>query len=747
MRITNSIILRGYNRDLNRLMTQKTACERRITSTRKFSRASENPLSAAKSLNVRRSLYNLTQYQENLKTANKFYTEAETSLLQVSDKMAMVREELVAACNTTKDKEEYAIYGEHLETIAKELVSIFNTDSAGRAIFGGESDNATPFTMLEDSTGHLSTVCYHGVPVNAMDNYRSYPYSNPVTVDIGLGMTMDQKTQAVDPQSVLDISFNGAKITGCGAESGTADIDLGSIKPDRKYCLDVYVGGYKKTIEFTGQKAGEVDDPDNPGQKLNQNAANVKAINDILKEAFRKEVAYDQIKQPTIDAQGVIYSEGSIVSAVNNENHKTAKKLTVDNDSGFTNKFKLNFALLNPDTDYSIDVTRGDITKTIQFRTVAHNADPDEEANQNVAVIQKQLDIAFGKDEDGNSLVSISNNPVTKGCFSAEGAIVTVADTMKMTGSNVNTVQVESTHYDQIDLANLNAGKKYMVNVNGTDITFEGGQTVADTFNSFKAACTAAGVAGTLCQPQGDKKSVGFSDANPPIAITKPKNLSADATAITPSKGATYTVDLNNMTEGKKYSLKVVYDNKVKVISFTGSADPNACASNIQGALASAFGVNGIHNKITIDGDGVVTTYDGNPVAVTSVEQGTSKDPALIERNKIFSNNYIQLTIDAAKALREGDIDYANGCIDRIVEANEHLLVQIADLGSNEDFIDFNIEKLTTRELNLSERQNDLEVTDAEKEITLWKTYEALYNACLQMSSSVIPNSIFNYMR
>ncbi len=743
MRITNSIILRGYNRDLNRLMTQKTACERRITSTRKFSRASENPLSAAKALNVRRSMYNLEQYQENLKTANKFYTEAETSLLQVSDKMAMVREELVAACNTTKDSQEYAIYGEHLETIARELVSIFNTDSAGRAIFGGESDSATPFTLLEDSTGHLATVCYHGVPVNAMDDYKSYPYSNPVTVDIGLGMSMDQKTQAVDSQSVLDISFNGAKITGCGAEKGTADIDLNSIKPDRKYCLDVYVGGYKKTIEFTGQKADDGYDPNVADGKMNAYQKNVKVINDVLKEAFKKEVAYDRIKQPMVDAQGVIYSEGSIVSAVNNEYHKTAEKLTVDNDSGYTDKFKLNFASLNPDTDYSIDVTRGNITKTIRFRTTTHQDDPSKEADENVKLVQEQLDTAFGKDENGNSLVAISTNPVTKGCFSAEGVVVTVADTMKMTGSNVNTVKVESSHYDQIDLANLNAGNKYMVRIGNTDVTFEGGQTVAETLKNLKDASGRS----DFCEPQGDKKSVGFPNAVPPVEITKVKNLSADVTAITPTKGATYTVDLNHMSEGKEYSLKVVYNNRVKVINFTGSADPDTCASNIQGALASAFGTEGVHNKISIDADGVVTTYDGNPIAVTSVEQGTDKDPALIERNKIYSNNYIQLTLDAARALREGDIEYANGCIDRIVEANEHLLVQIADLGSNEDFIDFNIEKLTTRELNLSERQNDLEVTEAEKEITLWKTYEALYNACLQMSSSVIPNSIFNYMR
>lgn len=746
MRITNSIILRGYNRDLNRLMTQKTACERRITSTRKFSRASENPLAAAKALNVRRSMYNLAQYQENLKTANKFYTEAETSLLQVSDKMAQVREELIAACNTTKDSQEYAIYGEHLETIAKELVSIFNTDSAGRAIFGGESDDSMPFTLLEDSTGHLSTVCYHGVPVNAMDNYKSYPYSNPVTVDIGLGMAMDQKTQAVDPQSVLDISFNGAKITGCGAEKGTADIDLNSIKPDRKYCLDVYAGGIKKTIEFTGQKAGVIEDPANPGQTLNQNAANVKVINDVLKEAFKKEVVYDKIKQPTVDAQGVIYSEGSIVSAVNNAYHKTAEKLTVDNDSGYTDKFRLNFASLEPGKEYSIDVTRDGVTKTIKFYAQG-GWDSDDEADRNAAAVQKELDEAFGKDENGNSRVVISTNPVTKGCFSSEGAVVKVQDSMKMTGTNVNSVKVESSHYDQIDLANLNAGKKYTVNVGGIDVTFEGGKTVAETRRNLMDQCGLAGAPNAFCEPKGDKQSVGINATNPPVVITKPRNPVTDSEAITPSQGATYTVDLDHISLNKEYSLKVVYENKVKIINFAGGADAKATAANIQGALTNAFGSTGIYSNINIDEKGVVTTYNGNSVAVTSIEQGTSKDPALIERDKIYSNNYIQLTLDAARALREGDIEYANGCIDRIVQANEHLLVQIADLGCNEDFIDFNIEKLTTRDLNLSERQNDLEVTDAEKEITLWKTYEALYNACLQMSSSVIPNSIFNYMR
>lgn len=727
MRITNSIILRGYNRDLNRLKSMKTACEKRITSTRKFSRASEAPLSAAKALNVRKSLYYSEQYRENLSVASKFYTEAETSLLQVSDKMAEVRELLVAACNTTKDSEEYAIYSNQLETIARELVSIFNTDSAGRAIFGGESDDSMPFTLLEDSNGFLSTVLYHGVPLNAMNNYKGYPYSNPVTVDIGLGMYMDQKTQYTDPQSVLDISFNGAKITGCGSEKSTADIDLSSIKPGRKYCLDVYAGGIKKTIEFKGGDTRE---------------DTIKEINNALKEAYKKEVAYDKIKQPTIDDQGVIYSEGSIVCAVNNPTHPTAEKLVVDNDSGYTDKCKLNFAALEGNKVYSIDVTMGDITKSISFQA-DNDPDPTTRENNTIANLQAALDEAFGKDEFGHSLVNVSTNPVTKGYFSAEGAKVTVQDSMMMLGSEtVKGATVNSTHYDQIDLVKLNKGTKYTIKVDGATVEFEGGATVEETRRNM----IAAGL--NVSEAMGDKKSVYITKADGTYAeITEVADPGANVIALKPNKGATYQVDLNSISDGQEYALKVVYGNRTKIINFIGSADPAVTAQNIQGALADAFGQTGIHNKLQIDSEGNVTTYDGNPFAMTSMLVGSNKSAATVQRETIYSNNYIQLTLDAARALREGDIEYANGCIDRIVGASEHLLIQIADLGANEEFIDFNTEKLITRELNLSERQNDLEVTDAEKEITLWKTYEALYNACLQMSSSVIPNSIFNYIR
>lgn len=735
MRITNSTILRGYNRDLNRILSLKNATEHRITTNRRFSRASEAPLAAAKALTVRKSLYYNEQYTENLKTANEFYTEAETSLLQVSEKMAQISETIVAACNTTKDIVDYNIYAQQLETSARELCAIFNTDSAGRTIFGGESNDSMPFSILDDSSGNAATVTYHGIPVNAMNDYREFPYSANVNLDIGLGMVTNQSTHEIDEASVLRISFNGAKVSGCGAEYGVADIDLSSIQKNRTYSLDVYAGNVKKTINFVC----ESDD----------NAEKVAQINAELDKEFAKTKAYS-LPVPRMDEQGVIYLadydaandkyipvEGGICSVVNNEYAKRTSKAVIDNDSGYTSKFKVNVESLPEGQTYTLDVTVGDTKKTISFVS-GTESDPEERDKLTIENIQNALDEAFGAGE-----VSVSKSGITKGIISAEGKSVKVLVHDPMGDVARNTVTIDSASQDKINLKALKSGQtyKFRATVDGksADIEFTAGADESTTAANIKAALQAnttafAGMTFDV-SASGDKAgTISLADGTP-VSIT----TVSDDKSVSVSSFPTYSIDTSGITENASYKLKVMYGTSVKDIEFMGGADNDATIANINKALGDAFGV----GAPTVAADGKVTAGDTAVILSNSVDT----DKSVVERERIYSNNYIQLTLDAARALRNGDIGYANGCLDRIATAKENLLAEIADMGCNEEFIEFNITRITTRSENLSERQNDLEVVDAKKEITLWKTYEAMYNACLQMSSSVVPNSIFNYIK
>ena len=432
MRIANSTLLRNYDRNLKRLATNKFNSEKKVFTGRQFCRASEAPLKAAKSLNVRKAIYDAEQYVENLKVADKFYTEAETSMLQISETMALVRETLVYGCNDPLDGEvDRQILAQQLETKAQEMVSIFNTDSAERAIFGGESNSGTPFSLEYDDAGHISTVLYHGVPVNAYQDCDSFPYSKDVLIDIGIGIQVDQQSQEINDLSALKISFNGADVTGCGCEENKATVTLDDLVDGNSYTINVFANEKMKEVTFiAGADA----------------AATAAAFNQSAFLAFKGD---DDIPTMTVTT-----------------------------------------------------------------------------------------------DENGNNFGDI-----------------TCGDGIVYLRANENT-----------------------------------------------------------------KNEINFTN-----------------------------------------------------------------------------------------------------------EPG-------------YSMNYIQITLDAAKALREGDMEYANACIDRIVTSTENLLLEIADLGHSEEYIQFNITRFDTRMLNLKERQEEMEATDLESEITLYKTYEALYNACLQMSSSVVPNSIFNYI-
>lgn len=732
MRITNSTILRGYNRDLNRILSLKNATEHRITTNRRFSRASESPLAAAKALTVRKSLYYNEQYTENLKTANEFYTEAETSLLQVSEKMAQISETIVAACNTTKDIVDYNIYAQQLETSARELCAIFNTDSAGRVIFGGESNDSMPFAILDDSTGYPATVTYHGIPVNAMNDYKEFPYSANVNLDIGLGMVTNQSSHETDEASVLRISFNGAKVSGCGAEYGVADIDLSSIQKNRTYSLDVYAGNVKKTINF-------VCNGDTNTEKMDQ-------INAELDKEFAKTKAYG-LPVPHMDEQGVIYLadydngnftpvEGGICSVVNNEYAKRTSKAVIDNDSGYTNKFKVNVESLAEGQTYTLDVTVGDTKKTISF-VAGTESDAEERDKLTIESIQGALDAAFGAGE-----VSVSKSGITKGIISAEGKNVDVIVHDPAGDTVGNTVSISSTSQDKINLKALKDGEKYTlratVNGKSADIEFTAGADADVTAANIKAALQASDAFTGMTfdvSKDGDKAgTISLADGTS-VSIAK----TSDNNSVSVSNFPTYSIDTKSISEGTTYKLKVIYGTSVKDIEFTGGADNDATIANINKALEDAFGT----GAPTVAADGKATAGDTAVILSNSIDSGKS----VVERERIYSNNYIQLTLDAARALRNGDIAYANGCLDRIAVAKEGLLAEIADMGCNEEFIDFNLTRITTRSENLSERQNDLEVTDAKKEITLWKTYEAMYNACLQMSSSVVPNSIFNYIK
>lgn len=111
------------------------------------------------------------------------------------------------------------------------------------------------------------------------------------------------------------------------------------------------------------------------------------------------------------------------------------------------------------------------------------------------------------------------------------------------------------------------------------------------------------------------------------------------------------------------------------------------------------------------------------------------------------SLNVIQLAYDAAEAMKNGDVKTCNRLIDKLHSAEEQVLISITEFGAKSESINFHLTKIDNDRYNLQVQQKDIEAADLTKEITDFKSAQAAYNATLQMGSSVIPNSIFDFIR
>jgi flagellar hook-associated protein 3 FlgL len=209
-------------RFVNRLQTnfaRKNESEQRIISQRRFTRASQNPLDAARTLRNRRTMSEVDTYRANLDTATGIYDVAEGNIRQISAVLQTLHERLIRAATDTYTQEQKNIIAQEIDQLAEQMVSLMNVSVAGRQIFGGSNngvktnDSHTGVAYRIDASTRM--VYYNGVNVNFHNDHSLFPDSRTSFLDVGLGMRwLDEHT--IDPQTAIAVTFNGAQVLGSG---------------------------------------------------------------------------------------------------------------------------------------------------------------------------------------------------------------------------------------------------------------------------------------------------------------------------------------------------------------------------------------------------------------------------------------------------------------------------------------------------------------------------------------------------
>ena len=294
MRVTQSGIKRQYLRNSNSALERMNSINNRILTERKFMRASDDSTAAANAMIIRKSLSNLDMYEDNLKKVQALYNSAESHLSTLTSTVSKTITQVIYGINGDKSQTERNIIAGELEQFAEQMRTELNEVYADRRIFGGTNNNDVSFTF-DTATRQVS---YNGVPVSAeiiekddgsggttysfgfkdsvvspitydddgnavtptpklpaevsdtltadqikdyqegrLKSYDLYPGSQPIYVDVGIGIKYDFETDAatgdpkldtakVNPDTAMNITLNGGDMTGCGTDQDGDSLNI-----------------------------------------------------------------------------------------------------------------------------------------------------------------------------------------------------------------------------------------------------------------------------------------------------------------------------------------------------------------------------------------------------------------------------------------------------------------------------------------------------------------------------------------
>jgi flagellar hook-associated protein 3 FlgL len=205
-----------YSTNLNSISSDLDKLNTQVATGRKYARTSEDVSSAVKGYQIRRNLSKLEGYQDNIRHAEDFLTNSETTLGQVESSLAEATDKILQGMNGTQSEGDRKIIASELRMIQNQLLETLNTNTSGMYLFGG-SNSEKPFAVVG---GKLQ---FNGRNLDDLNEDTAVEKElvaslkqDSLYVDIGLGVSFDQTTGEVDRNTVFNYSTSGINFVGNG---------------------------------------------------------------------------------------------------------------------------------------------------------------------------------------------------------------------------------------------------------------------------------------------------------------------------------------------------------------------------------------------------------------------------------------------------------------------------------------------------------------------------------------------------
>ena len=174
MRVTNNMILKNSSTNINGTKISVDNTNNQMTTQKKISRPSEDPVTAIRSLRFSTSLSRINQYYErNIPDAESWLDVTETALVNMRTEITKYRTLLDQGANGTLTQDDRNTILTQLKSLQEGIYSEGNADYAGRTVFTGYRTDQN-LTFQTDETDTKYAIHQTLMAANTVEEVRYY---------------------------------------------------------------------------------------------------------------------------------------------------------------------------------------------------------------------------------------------------------------------------------------------------------------------------------------------------------------------------------------------------------------------------------------------------------------------------------------------------------------------------------------------------------------------------------------------
>ncbi|MBN2898868.1 MAG: flagellar hook-associated protein FlgL, partial [Clostridia bacterium] len=194
----------------------------KLSTGKDFQTASEDPVSAAKSMKYTSYLTEIEQYKSNAEDAESRLSVTESSIDVVEDILERVRELTVQGANGVLSDTDLEAIQSETEALTEQLLETSNTTYVGNALFGGYNVTTSPFVLNSDGV-----MLYNGAAMNLSGPYSADMSDTDIqaiyNANASTLLSSDASNQNmifnIGDNSKVDVNVEGQELFGIGSNS------------------------------------------------------------------------------------------------------------------------------------------------------------------------------------------------------------------------------------------------------------------------------------------------------------------------------------------------------------------------------------------------------------------------------------------------------------------------------------------------------------------------------------------------